>query len=150
MVPDVLPFRPVRALEAPVDGVVEAAVTSELGEGKSVQRVWDARRRLVREARALDRPSGHLVRVETESADVVGAKDTLARKLWMQEVRAPFDLCAVPAREPVGPLQADVAKRSGVVAPDPDSAVGHDPCLPGGAMGYAKAKYPRRLCPGFV
>jgi micrococcal nuclease len=37
----------------------------------------------------------------------------------------PFDGRAEPAREPVGPLEADVAERSYVVAPDEDAVLGH-------------------------
>jgi len=44
----------------------------------------------------------------------------------VQEEGKPLDLCAEPALEPLGPREADVAERSGVVAPDRDRKVAHE------------------------
>jgi hypothetical protein len=53
------------------------------------------------------------------------ARDALSRVLGMQVERQPLDAGAEPALEPVGPLQADVAERSYVVAPDGDPRLFH-------------------------
>src|SRR5207253_6916318 len=51
--------------------------------------------------------------------------DSLGRILRVQVERKPLHLGAEPAPEPVDPLEADVAERSNVVAPDQDGVVGH-------------------------
>ena len=53
------------------------------------------------------------------------ARDALRRVLGMEVERQPLDLSAEPALEPVGPLEADVAERSYVVAPDGDARLVH-------------------------
>jgi hypothetical protein len=50
----------------------------------------------------------------------VGAADALLRVLRVEEERKPVDPRAVPALQPLGPREADVAERSRVVAPDRD------------------------------
>ena len=44
----------------------------------------------------------------------------------MEEEGKPVDLRTEPALEPLGPGEADVAERSGVVAPDRDRKVAHE------------------------
>jgi len=60
----------------------------------------------------------------------VGPLQALLRVLGMEEERQPLDLRAEPALEPLGPREADVAERSGVVAPDGDREVVHLVRLP--------------------
>jgi hypothetical protein len=48
------------------------------------------------------------------------ARDALRRVLGMEVEGSPLDLGAEPVLEPRRPLQADVAERSYVVAPDDD------------------------------
>jgi hypothetical protein len=52
----------------------------------------------------------------------------------MEEERQPLDLRAEPALEPLGPREADVAERSGVVAPDRDGQRVHTNQATGGTI----------------
>ena len=60
----------------------------------------------------------------------LGARDPLRRVLRVEVEGEPFDRGAEPALEPLGPLVADVAIRSDVVAPDRDGVLGHAARLP--------------------
>jgi hypothetical protein len=50
----------------------------------------------------------------------VGSRQAFLGVLGVKEEGKPFDLRAEPALQPLGPGEADVAERSGVVAPDGD------------------------------
>jgi hypothetical protein len=54
-----------------------------------------------------------------------GSRDSLRRIFRMEIERQPLDVRAEPALQPVGPLEADEAERSDVVAPDPYLKWGH-------------------------
>jgi hypothetical protein len=72
------------------------------------------------------------------------ARDPLRRVLGVQVERLDLDLGAVPAPEPCGPLQADVAERSHVVGPDLDARrLGHGPRLASGGPLAAGESKPR-------
>jgi len=60
-----------------------------------------------------------------------GARDSFRRIFGMEVEGKPVDRGAEPALEPLGPLEADVAERSNVVAPDRDRMLRHGDSLPG-------------------
>jgi len=90
-----------------------------------VKRVRERGRRRVREPGGLDHPLRVAVDPGPVAALEVGSRQAVLRILGMEEERQPLDLRAEPALEPLGPRKADVAERSGVVAPDGDREVVH-------------------------
>jgi hypothetical protein len=95
-----------------------------------VQRVGERPGRVEGQAGAFD----HALRVPVDPRAVFlleGAPgNALLRVLRMEEERQPLDLRAEPTLQPLGPREADVAERSGVVAPDRDGEVVHPARLP--------------------
>jgi hypothetical protein len=106
--------------EPVVHGVVQTVLAGKLGDEQRVESVREPRRWVKRQPCRLD----HLLRVLVDARPVaaleVGARHTLVRVLRVQEERQPVDLRAEPAREPLGPREADVAERSGEIAPNRD------------------------------
>jgi hypothetical protein len=79
----------------------------------------------VRQPSGVEQLEQPLVEPGPVAALEVLALDPLRRVLGMQVEREPLDLRAEPALQPLGPLEADVAERSYVVAPDGDARLGH-------------------------
>jgi hypothetical protein len=122
-----------------VHRLVEAAIARELGHLQGFARVRDdVRRRVVGPARLLDELPNALVEVRAVAGVQLGPRNALRRIFGMEIEGKPFDRGAEPALQPLGPLEADVAERSGVVAPDEDVVLGHRVSLPAAGHGDAE------------
>jgi hypothetical protein len=101
-----------------VHRLVQTLVTCKLGHLQGLARVRDHRGRVVREPCGLDGRARVLVDPGAVPLGELRPRDAFRRVLGMQVERKPLDAGAEPALQPVGPLQADEAERSDVVAPD--------------------------------
>ena len=97
---------------------VQAAVAGELGDLERVQRVRKLRGGGERQPCGFDQAPRVVVDAGAVAPLQVRPRQSLGRILGMEEEGKPVDLRAEPALEPLGPREADVAERSGVVAPD--------------------------------
>src|SRR6185503_7189601 len=103
-----------------------AALACELAEAQRLLGVRD----LLQVARDREAVGGEhaLEALDPRAAEArleLRARDPLGRVLRVQVEGPPVDAGAVPALQPRGPLEADVAERSYVVAPDAEDRFAH-------------------------
>jgi hypothetical protein len=122
--------------ESRVHLLVQALVTRQLGYLERVEGVRKRGRRRVREPGRLDHPLRVPVNPGSVAALEVGARQAVLGVFRVEEEGQPLDLRAEPTLEPLGPREADVAERSGVVAPDRDGQRLHVNQATGGTIRF--------------
>jgi hypothetical protein len=97
---------------------VQTFVTGELRHLERLARVGNHGRRVIAEARGLDRRARVFMDPGAVPLRQPLARNALRRILRVEVEGQPLDAGAEPALQPIGPLEADEAERSDVVAPD--------------------------------
>ena len=118
-VADVTAARPVGVEEPLVDRVEDVPLAGQLGEHQRTPRIRHLFEALgVRQSRLREHRIAPVGEPAAIAALELGARDSLGRVLRVQVEGSPLDPRAEPALQPRRPLEADVAERSDVVAPD--------------------------------
>jgi hypothetical protein len=125
LVADIDALRPVCAHEPLVHLRMQPLVARQLSHLERFARVRDDVRRSVDEPGCFDRRLRAVVKVRAIALYEASTRDALRRVFRMQIEGKPLDLSAEPALQPVGPLEADEAERSDVVAPNRGRKVAH-------------------------
>ena len=110
--------------------LVQVRVTRELGDLERLARVRDHPAAVVRQAGGLD-AARVCSWIPGPYRSASRSRNALGRVLGVEVEGEPLDAGAEPALQPAGPLEADEAERSDVVAPDGDRELAHVPTLPG-------------------